>query len=109
MFYRRGKTICVCKANFDLMQFEQFLTETNNFRKEKKTIPIIINWKILGTHSDLSLEMARRKSTRRKIQREHLLVFLREAKFKYHSRELCFSKRAKLAEVLLEKSLYHRI
>ena len=39
------------------------------------------------------------------MQRQHLLVVVREAKvkhLKHHSLELCFSKRAKLVEVLRE-------
>ena len=40
---------------------------------------------------------ARSKSTRYKES-----TFLREAKFKHHLLELCFSKRAKLAEVRRE-------
>ena len=51
------------KANFDFTQFEPFLAKANSFRKEKKNIPFVINWKIQRTHSDLSWEMARSKRT----------------------------------------------
>ena len=63
----------------------QFLAKTNSFRKEKKNIPTVINWKVLGKHLDLSLEKAKSKSTRR------------ETKFKHHSFEFVFLQTSKIS------------
>ena len=55
----------VREANFDLTQFEPLLATTNSFRKEEKPIPIVINWKIQGAHSDLGWEIARSNTVRK--------------------------------------------